>query len=92
MIHEAGVVAAEHTSARLTIHIGKPSDVRMRLGLACLPMTGKAEGLDAAVQAKVDAEIKIIEPWAKAPAMSSAEQNQGNAAAMIELQNQGFSP
>ena len=65
MIHEAGVVATEHASARLTIHIRKPADVRVRLGLACLPMTGKAEGLDAAVQAKVDAEIKIIEPWAK---------------------------
>lgn len=42
------------------------------IGLACLPIIGKAEGLDPAVQAKVDAEIKSIESWAKDPAIVSA--------------------
>lgn len=41
-------------------------------GIACVPLLGHADGLDAAVQAKVDAEIKVIESWAKDPVMIQA--------------------
>lgn len=50
----------------------KTQTTLLLLGLACLPMTGLAEGLDTAVQAKVAAEIKSIETWAKDPAIVQA--------------------
>lgn len=50
----------------------KTKTALLLLGLACLPMLGQAQGLDAAVQAKVDTEIKAIEAWAKDPAIVQA--------------------
>ena len=50
----------------------KTQTALLLLVLACLPMVGRAEGLDAAIQAKVDAEIKAIETWAKDPAIVQA--------------------
>lgn len=44
----------------------------LAFGLAWIPLISGAEGLDPAVQAKVDAELKNIEAWGRDPALVQA--------------------
>ena len=59
------------------------------MSLALLPILGRSEGLDPAVQAAVDSQIKAVQEWAKDPAVLKAVQahNAGpgaDAAAMTQ--------